>query len=34
MENPLAVLPKCCINLDFAANNIIKHFLHINILGS
>lgn len=26
-----AALPKCCINLDFAANKIIKHFFHNNI---
>lgn len=33
MQNPLAALPKCCINLDFAAN-IIKRFFHSHILGS
>lgn len=30
----LVVLPKCCINLDFSANNIIKCFSYSNILGS
>lgn len=28
-----AECPKCCINLGFAANNIIKHLFHSNILG-
>lgn len=34
MQNPLRVLPKCHINLDSAATNIIKHYFHNNVLGS
>jgi len=31
MQNLLAALPKCCIDLDLVANKIIKHFFHSNI---